>query len=100
MKKLVLYLSVAGLTGPVIAGDLERGRNLSATCAACHGMNGISPIEEWPNLAGQKAGYLAKAMKDYRDGGRTDPVMSGMATGLSDQEIEDLAAYYSSLPRK
>ncbi len=100
MKKIILSLALAGLTGPVQAGDVERGRNISATCSACHGFNGISPIDEWPNLAGQKKGYLVKSMKDYRDGGRRDPVMSGMAAGLSDQDIRDLATYYSSLPGK
>lgn len=84
----------------VYAADADAGRNLAGTCSACHGFKGISPIDEWPNLAGQKYGYLVKTMKGYRDGGRKDPVMSGMAAGLSDQDIENLAAYYSSLPGK
>jgi cytochrome c553 len=100
MKKLIGTVMVAALVagaGQVMAGDAEAGKTKAMACAACHGVNGMSSNELWPNLAGQKAGYLAKQMKAFRDGTRSDPVMSGMAKPLSDQDIDDLAAYYSSL---
>jgi len=79
------------------AGDVAAGKVKAAPCAACHGAEGISPTDIWPNLAGQKMGYLIKQIKAFRDGDRKDPVMSPMAAGLSDDEIANLAAYYSSL---
>ncbi|MBT8114251.1 MAG: cytochrome c [Arenicella sp.] len=82
------------------AGDAEAGKSKAATCAACHGADGISIADIYPNLAGQKEGYLVSATKAYRDGTRTGgmtAVMAPMATGLSDEDIADLAAYYSGL---
>lgn len=100
MTKTCLLITAALLsissTG-VIAGDAAAGKNKSATCAACHGQNGISPNDMWPNLAGQKAGYLVAQMKAFRDGQRANPMMAPMAAPLSDADIDDLAAYYASL---
>lgn len=79
------------------AGDPEKGKALSAVCVACHGVAGISPNPQWPNLAGQKEQYLVIAMKAYRDGDRQDPLMAPISAGLSDEEIADLAAYYAGL---
>ncbi len=79
------------------AGDAAAGKSKAAACAACHGVAGISAMDIWPNLAGQKEGYLDKQLKAFRDGNRTDPVMGPMAKPLSDGEIADLAAYFSSL---
>ena len=79
------------------AGDAAAGKAKSAVCAACHGPAGVSANDIWPNLAGQKAGYLAAQMKAFRDGKRTDPMMSPMAAPLSDTDIDNLAAYFSSL---
>jgi len=81
------------------AGDPKAATDKAETvCAGCHGPEGISTNPLWPNLAGQKEQYLVKAMKDYRDSNRPDPSMVALAQGLSDREIEDLAAYYASLP--
>ena len=79
------------------AGDAAAGKAKSATCAACHGAEGISANDIWPNLAGQKEGYLIKQMKAFKDGTRKDPMMSPMAAPLSDEDINNLAAYFSSL---
>lgn len=98
--KLLSILIGIGLAQNLHAGDPVAGRSKAASCTACHGMKGISATDEWPNLAGQKPGYLIKQMKAYRDGSRTDPLMSPMATGLSDKDIEDIASYYHSLPMK
>jgi cytochrome c553 len=78
------------------AGDAAAGQARSGTCAACHGPTGTSPNDLWPNLAGQKPGYMVKQMKAFRDGTRADPMMSPMAKPLSDADIDNLAAFFSS----
>jgi cytochrome c553 len=81
-----------------VAGDsIEAGKIKTAMCAGCHGANGISGNDLWPNLAGQKKGYLAKQIKAFKDGDRKDPMMNSMVQALSDQDIKNVAAYYSSL---
>jgi len=84
-------------SGAAVAGDAAAGKAKSATCAGCHGPAGVSANPLWPNLAGQKEAYLAKQMKAFRDGGRSDPMMAPMAKPLTDDDIANLAAYYSSL---
>jgi len=78
-------------------GDADAGKEASATCAACHGADGNSAIPTNPKLAGQYESYLVHALKAYRSGDRQNAIMSGFAAGLSDQQIADLAAYYSSM---
>ncbi|MEJ2310626.1 MAG: cytochrome c [Gammaproteobacteria bacterium] len=99
--KITLVLAVCAAaalsTTTVLAGDAAAGKAKSTTCVACHGMDGISAIPNYPNLKGQKEAYLVKQMKDFKSGNRKDPVMSSMAMPLSDEDIADLAAYYSSL---
>jgi len=92
---LVVFISMP--LSSYAAGDIAAGKLKAATCAACHGAEGISSTDIWPNLAGQKAGYLVKQMKAFRDGDRKDPMMSPMASPLSDDDIANLAAYFSSL---
>jgi len=89
---LVFSLSVAQ------AGDIVAGKKKSAPCAACHGAVGISPNTSWPNLAGQQKAYLVKQLKEFRNGKRSDPWMSPMAKPLSDEDINDLAVFFNSLP--
>lgn len=81
------------------AGDIEAGARKAEPCSACHGSSGISMNNLWPNLAGQKAGYLVKQMKAFRDGDRKDPIMTSFAQSLTDQDIEDLAAHFAALDR-
>ena len=100
MKKTIISLSILLATGLGVnaqAADVEAGKAKSATCAACHGQNGISASPIWPNLAGQKEAYLAKQIKAFRDGTRQDPSMAAMVKPLSDDDIANLAAYYASL---
>jgi cytochrome c553 len=86
-----------GIVGTVqAAGDAAAGKIKSATCAACHGANGQG-VPPNPALAGKPAAEQVQALKDYKSGSRANPVMKGMAASLSDQDMEDLAAYYSSL---
>ena len=100
MNKLICTAAAVTMlaAAPLVqaAGDAAAGQAKSALCAACHGADGHSPNDLWPNLAGQKHGYLAKQMKAFRDGTRSDPMMSPMAKPLTDEDIDNLAAYYSS----
>ena len=78
-------------------GDPVKGKEKSATCQACHGEEGKTVIDpSYPILAGQYEAYLVQALKDYRSGDRSNAVMAGMSANLSDQDIEDLAAWYAS----
>jgi len=98
MLEISLAIILSGFLSVAFAeGDPAAGKEKSSTCAACHGANGISPNDLWPNLAGQKSGYLVKQLKAFRDGDRSDPMMSPMAANLTDEDINDLAAYFSSL---
>ncbi len=91
---LIILTSFASLT---VAGDLEAGKAKAAMCAGCHGADGISFSPEIPNLAGQKSGYIVKAIKDFKTGARKNPMMQSMVGSMSDGDAEDLAAYFSSL---
>jgi cytochrome c553 len=82
----------------VQAGDINAGKSKAALCSACHGNNGVSNIAIYPNLAGQKQQYLENAIKAYRNGERKNAIMSPMVTGLTEQDIKNLAAYFASLP--
>lgn len=101
MKKLVVatlssvMLLSAGVS--LAGGDAAAGKAKAAVCAGCHGANGVSANPLWPNLAGQKDAYLVKQLKAFREGTRSDPMMSPMAKPLSDADIDNLAAYFSSL---
>jgi len=77
-------------------GSVDAGAKKAATCAACHGADGNSQNPEWPNLAGQNARYLADTLQAFRDGTRVNVLMSGQAIALTDEDIDDLAAYYAS----
>ncbi len=103
MKKTLYIIAVSlclGHLGSAGAADAGAGKALSQGkgCSGCHGANAISAEGTgYPNLAGQKAPYLEKALKAYRDKSRQAPLMNGMAAGLSDEDIANLAAYYASL---
>jgi cytochrome c553 len=75
--------------------EYEPGKHVSAYCIACHGMQGRTVNEEWPNIAGQGAAYIAQQLRAYRSGLRQALPMNTVAEGLSDQQIEDVATYYS-----
>ncbi len=93
----ILMLSMFALNAQA-AGDAKAGEQKAATCAACHGANGVSEIPTNPILAGQYVSYLEHALKSYRSGERQNAIMAGFASQLSDQDIEDLAAWFSSQP--
>ena len=92
-----MFVSASVLSLPAFAGgDAAAGKEKSATCAACHGADGVSQIPTNPILAGQYSSYIEHALKAYRSGGRQNAIMAGFASQLSDQDIEDLAAWFSS----
>jgi cbb3-type cytochrome c oxidase subunit III len=88
--------ALLGSTAALAAGDATAGQQKSAACAACHGADGNSANGEWPKLAGQNTVYLVKQLQDFKAGRRANPIMSGMAAPLSDQDMEDIAAYFSA----
>jgi cytochrome c553 len=100
MLRILLLTSVLFL--PLInsasAGDAKAGRQkVAGVCQACHGMDGMSKNPESPNLAGQLQQYLTKALKEYRDEVRKNESMNIVAKELSDTDVENIAAYYSSI---
>ncbi len=95
-------LSIAGIclalvlnTQTLAAGDPERGKSKSTPCQACHGVDGNSSDANFPKLAGQQASYIVQALKDYQSGKRKNPIIAGFAGSLSQQDREDLAAYFA-----
>ena len=81
----------------IAGGDAAAGKAKAASCNACHGVNGISAIPTYPNLAGQKEAYLVKQMKAFKDGTRKDPTMNAMAKPLSDTDMANIAAHFAGL---
>ena len=78
-------------------GNADNGKQKSQPCGACHGPDGNKTIDaQYPRLAGQYADYLAKALREYKSGARKNAIMAGFATTLSDQDIEDLSAYFAA----
>jgi len=93
-------LAVAGMAAPDpawAAGDSAAGRAKARQCAACHGLSGLARVPNVPNIAGGSPIDFEKQLKAFRSGERTDPQMSAIAGLLSDQDIADLAAWYSGI---
>nr|AGO87469.1 cytochrome c4 [uncultured bacterium B19D1_C12D4_E9D6] len=80
------------------SGDAAAGQGKAAACAACHGQNGVAPSAEFPSLAGQVPGYIATQLRLFKDKERENAIMAGMVIGLSEQDMADLDAFYSSQP--
>lgn len=78
--------------------EIEAGRAKSATCAACHGPEGVAAATQWPNLAGQHESYLRAALEQYKNGGRVDLVMNPLIEPLDQAALEELAAFFASQP--
>jgi cytochrome c553 len=79
------------------AGDVKVGRTKALMCQACHGLDGLSKIPDAPNIAGQTEPYVVAQLQAYKSGVRKNDAMSLVAPSLSDQDIEDLAAYFSAI---
>ncbi len=97
---LILFICCV-LPGPVLAaGDPEEGRIKAYTCTGCHGIpgyNNVYPTYKVPKIGGQNYEYLVIALKAYRDGARDHATMKLQAKALSDEDIEDVAAYFAAL---
>jgi len=99
MRTFSFAVAALALSIPAYAGNADNGRELvkAKGCIACHGETGDKPsAADQPILAGQYNDYLIRALSDYKSGRRTNPIMKGMAGPLSKQEIEDVAAWFSS----
>ncbi|MDC0221420.1 cytochrome c4 [Gammaproteobacteria bacterium] len=101
MKKLasvILPIFLSSIAPQLLfaQGDAAAGQAKSALCATCHGADGNSQLSINPKLAGQNAGYLVKQLKDYKSGARVNPTMTAMVAALTDQDVLDIAAWYSS----
>ena len=90
----VLCCAHAGAATPA-EGSVEEGQAKSATCVACHGANGNSPNPEWPNIAGQHEQYIYKQLQAFKGGERQNPLMTPIAQTLSEDDMADLAVFYS-----
>jgi cytochrome c553 len=104
MKKLLAIgatalFALSASAADVIVGDPEAGQQQVAVCAGCHGANGNSAVPQFPKLAGLGEKYLFEQMKHFRSGLRYAAAMMGQVDNKSDQELADIAAYYTSLPR-
>ncbi len=100
MNKIINVVAIGLLSLiPAVAfsvGNATEGKNKSTVCHACHGATGKSVLPIYPNLGGQQQDYLSKSLHSFRDGSRTNVFMNGFAASLSDQDIEDIAAWYAS----
>jgi cytochrome c553 len=96
---LATTLALGASATALAAGDAAHGKVISYTCLGCHGIadyHNAYPDYPVPRLAGQHAGYIVAALKEYRSGERAHPTMQVQAATLSDQDMEDIAAYFSS----
>jgi cytochrome c553 len=105
MKRALTLLSfgiaLVLASAPLLASDnVENGKAKAAACVACHGTDGNAVDPQYPRLAGQYNEYIQQTLHEYKDGRRNNPIMRGFAGTLSDQDIEDIAAYFSSMPTK
>jgi cytochrome c553 len=99
MTRAIVFLAALAVMGGAWArGNAESGKAKAAqVCAACHGPEGNKPsAPDQPVLAGQHYDYLVKALSDYKNGKRANPIMKGFAAALSPQDIQDLAAWFAS----
>jgi len=100
-RGLQISLFCAALLFPpidaAVAGDAAAGKTKAVKCQACHGLDGISKLPEAPHIAGQPEPYIIKSLRAYRQGTRKDEMMSLVAKQLNNEDIEDIAAYYSAI---
>jgi len=100
MRRRIVGLAIAIACVPFAhAADIDAGKaKATSVCAACHGADGVSVSDAIPNLAAQRAGYLASQLRALKEGTRKNPVMNAIASQLSTEEIANIAAYYAAQP--
>ncbi len=100
MKKILIAtaacLTLVTATNVLAAGSASAGKGKAAICATCHGADGNSPSSAFPKLAGQGEAYIVKQLNDFKSEARENAIMAPMVAALSEQDIADLAAYFSS----
>lgn len=103
MKSLSQFLLISSLVScfglssiAAAEGNAEKGREKSQVCQGCHGADGNSYGPEWPNLASQHTSYLTKQIRNFKDGVRKNETMNSMVAGLNEDDIKDIAAFFSS----
>ena len=96
LSQVTIILIIMFASSPVWSGDISKGKTKSALCEGCHGANGISVSSIIPNLAGQKEEYISLSLKAFKTGSRINGIMSSIATQISDDDINDISAYYAS----
>jgi cytochrome c553 len=97
MADIAAYFSGTPLAAGPAPADAPPAPAAVAVCAACHGATGISVVPNYPNLAGQHADYLRREIAEYKDGGRKNAIMSGMAATIKDADVDALADYFSRM---
>ena len=103
MRLLRIIVSTILFLGSFCAfasGDPERGEPLTLVCSACHGVDGNSPMGTFPNIAGQNQEYLLKQLREIKSGARAAMMMTGILDNLDDQQLSDIAAFYSQHEEK
>ncbi len=92
-----LILASQASAESLVDGDAEAGKAKSVTCGACHGAEGISVNPQWPNLAGQHAGYIAAQLAAFKAGERNNALMNSQAMMLSEEDMKNLGVYYEAM---
>ncbi len=96
-RLLAMGFLLLAASGAQAAGDIKAGRAKALMCQTCHGLDGMSKIPDAPNIAGQPEAYLAAQLQAYKSGARKNDMMSIVINTLSDEDIANLAAYYSAI---
>ena len=94
---LAVLAAILAWAGPAWAADAKAGRKKAAACQTCHGIDGIAKVPIAPHIAGESQIYLATQLKAFRSGKRQHEIMTIIARQLSDEDISDLSAWYSSI---
>ncbi len=100
MRVVAVASLAAAASHAAAAGDVRAGRVKAQLCQACHGMDGLSKVPDAPNIAGQIEGYLVTQLHAFKSGARRNEAMTVVASSLSDQDIENVAAYFAAIDVK
>ena len=92
---LLLVIGTPAFANGLVDGSAEAGKDKAVSCGACHGADGNSANPAWPSIAGQHAPYIVAQLKAFKNSKRSNPLMMGQVAALSDQDMADLAVYYS-----
>lgn len=97
LSKFTIIITLLFISSTALSGDIAKGRLKAKLCEGCHGVDGISVSSIIPNLAGQKEEYLVVSLKAYRSGARKNGIMSSIVVKISNDDINDISAYYSNM---